>query len=249
MTLIDLQVVNMPAFGKMNKGELTAALQALGEVPPETWTLTELRVRLADLEVEQGIHRNKGQVLTDYQGWVQKLNRASKKKDTLQVFCSQDLKMMVSPNATMMELQHAAMDKIYQVSVATGMDAMGFGQYASKTYMEVYTHHPSYTDWTIRTMEEGEHGNLLGRYARWAQQEKKNPTMPALTPPAIKTKVNTKTGSSSSPPPVDETQAMMLKMVEAITALKNDVDSMKEERPRKKKESEESFSMLSEATS
>ena len=37
--------------------------------------------------------------------------------------------------------------------------------------------------------------------------------------------------------------------VEAITALKNDVDSMKEERPRKKKESEESFSMLSEATS
>ena len=48
MTLIDLRVVNMPAFGKMNKGELTAALQALGEVPPETWTLTELRVRLAD---------------------------------------------------------------------------------------------------------------------------------------------------------------------------------------------------------
>ena len=68
---------------------------ALGEGPPAGSTLSELRVRLAELEEAHGLVRNKGQVMTDHQAWVVKLNKAAKK------------------NAMMADMTKAALDKIY----------------------------------------------------------------------------------------------------------------------------------------
>ena len=105
------------------------------------------------------------------------------------------------------------------------------------------TNHPTYVAWATKTMEQGDCCHRLTRFATWAQQEKIKPQHP---PPAIKTGATEGKPGSTTGPGLQETQAMMMKVIEAVTALKNDVESLKEERPRKKKESEDSFSMVSE---
>ena len=47
----------MPPISKMTKADLTRAIEALGETPPEKWTVSELRCRLMELETEKGVER------------------------------------------------------------------------------------------------------------------------------------------------------------------------------------------------
>lgn len=236
----------MPALAKMSKSELKEAIAALGEQPPTSWNPTGLRVRLAELEEAQGINCSKGKTMTDHQTWVVKLNKESKKKDQLYHFCTNELRMVVSPNATMAEMKKDAMDKIYHISVATAEDPLGFGQHSSKTYQEVVTLHEPYARWAIKTMEEGNCCHRLARFATWAQTALEKPRSSTGQPAA--TSMGYPTAAIKTEPGLLETQQMMMKVIEAVTALKNDVEELKEERPRKKKESEESYSMVSEPT-
>ena len=52
--------LSMPSVNSMKKHELVAALEALGEHPPPSWKVVDLRSRLLELEEEKGIHRVKG---------------------------------------------------------------------------------------------------------------------------------------------------------------------------------------------
>ena len=103
---------------------------------PEKQTVTELRIRLAELKEEKGLtgKRSKRTIL---QEWVVKLNAASKKKMELQKFNHEQLNLSVAGNATTLDLQKQAMEKIYQISPAHGTDPVGFGQHGALSYEEV----------------------------------------------------------------------------------------------------------------
>lgn len=62
--------------------------------------MTELRVRLQELEEEQGIVRATGKPRTDLQEWVIRLNKASKKKADLIQFSSKELLLPLTGNET-----------------------------------------------------------------------------------------------------------------------------------------------------
>jgi len=127
----------------------------LGEVAPEKRTVTEPRIRLAELKEEKGLtgKRSKRTIL---QEWVVKLNAASKKKMELQKFNHEQLNLSVAGNATILDLQKQAMEKIYQISPAHGTDPVGFGQHGALSYEEVMQQGKNYCKWVITTAKEGQ---------------------------------------------------------------------------------------------
>ena len=112
------------------KKDFVAEMMQLGEVPPEKWGITELKVRLAELREERGLNQKDPQQ-TDLQQWVLLLNRASRKKADLQKFNHDQLQLAVAENATIAQLQKQAMERIYQMSKADPTDPVGFGEHSA----------------------------------------------------------------------------------------------------------------------
>lgn len=105
----------------MTKGELFAALTALGEMPPRSWTKVELKSRLMELEEELGIHRAPvRRDPTPLQKWVTKLNAVNKKRSTLRDFITEDLAGNAPETSTKDQLAKIAMDYIYDKAEACG---------------------------------------------------------------------------------------------------------------------------------
>ena len=156
----------MPALSAMKKEELIEAIRALGEEPPLTWKVLDLKCRLQELEEEQGISRKSGVMRTDLESWVIRLKHASKKKTCLQTFVTEDLGGSLTGNETMEKLTRLAMDRIYQISKPTGQDPVGMGKHAAATYAEVFQEYPEYCQWVIKTAEEGEAHPRLTRLSR-----------------------------------------------------------------------------------
>lgn len=121
-SLVPTLVFVTPTIQSLKKPELIEAIRALGEEPPAKWGVTELRVRLQELEEEQGVIRQSGRVCTSLQEWTVKLN--------LVEFCQSELR-------TIPQLSWKAMDGIYQIAELDGQDPMSFGKYASLSYEEV----------------------------------------------------------------------------------------------------------------
>lgn len=264
----------MPSIASLKKPELIQALRDLGEEPPASWKVTGLRVRLMELEEEQGITRHSGKVKTDLQGWVLKLNAAAKKKSNLQGFCQTELGLTVSMNETIVQLQKAAMERIYLVSKIDSTDPVGFGTHASLSYQEVQQQYPEYCQWVMKTAAEGQHNPRLGRLARWIQQNPYNPEEtknmvkeitpkskakgggksgypPRMASTPHKEETFTETASSSSTAVLLQTQQMMTEMMKAVGTLKEEVEQLKEDRPRKKTAQEDGssgYSMVTDLT-
>ena len=91
----------MSSVSNLRKPDLVEAIRRLGEEPPAEWKKNELKTRLLELEEQEGIHRHKGKEITDLQRWVLLLNKNAKKKDQLQAFCAQELKIPVNGNEVM----------------------------------------------------------------------------------------------------------------------------------------------------
>eukprot|EP00435_Cladocopium_sp_Y103_P034647 s2781_g9.t1 len=234
----------MTAVSKMNKTQLQNSLRGYGEEPPKAWDMTELRHRLLEIEEERGITRTRGRLQTPLQELVTQLNVAAKKKSSLQQHCRDNLEINVTGNETMEIMRKAAMEKIYQKAPCSDQDPMGFGEHSSLTYEEVKLEHPGYVKWAIKTVEEGPTCARLARFVRWLKQPP--PTGSTNKPiPKVASKSEASSSSSRQELMLQETHAMMAKMVTAINHLKEEVDEMKEERPRKKKD-EGSFTMLTE---
>ena len=79
----------------------------MGEEAPAKWGVTELRVRLQELEEQHGIVRQTGR---------------SRTKSVLVEFCQKELLIPLSGNETIPQLNKKAMDRVYQIAELSGQD-------------------------------------------------------------------------------------------------------------------------------
>ncbi|CAK8988241.1 CCHC-type domain-containing protein [Durusdinium trenchii] len=221
-----------------------------------------------ELEEEKGIIRAHGKVRTSHQSWMVRLGKANKKKADLIAFCQNDLLLHLEGTETIPQLEKKAVEKIYTISESDGRDPMGFGMHSQLSYQQVAEEHPSYGEWAVRTMQEGSCHPRLERFALWLQSQKEK-TEELLTEsqyvkkkgmtstsdkvtgktPAGYVKPKAKAAPATSSADLSA-QTVMLKMMDTLTTLKEDVEALKEERPHKKKEkSEDDFTMVSEMAS
>eukprot|EP00435_Cladocopium_sp_Y103_P051059 s512_g15.t1 len=213
------------------KKDYVAEMMALGEQPPDKWSITEIKVRIGELCEEQGITGKKNQ--TELQGWVVALNKASRKKSDLQKFNHEKLQLPVEENATIAQLQKSAMEKIYMISAAESTDPVGFGKHSALTYGEVQVHHPEYGQWAIQTSKEGQRNPRLMRLATWLQSQKGKP-IPTPVPVAMDSKKGPGSVSEASSASTAALMGVMQQMVTQMTEMKEELEELKGARPHKK---------------
>ena len=212
------------------KKDYVAEMMQLGEVPPEKWNITEIKVRIAELREEKGLTGKKNQ--TELQAWMVALNKASRRKTDLQKFNHEKLQLPVDENATVMQLQKSAMEKIYQVSPADSTDPVGFGKHSTLSYGEVQIHHPEYGQWVIQTSKEGQCNPRLQRLATWLMEQKGKP-LPTPVPVAVKEPKIEATPSEASQASTAALMGIMQQVVTQVNDLKEEIDELRG-RPHKK---------------
>ena len=219
------------------KLELIEAIESLGETPPSSWTMVELKTRLAELKEENGLDNKTLRVKTELQEWTIKLNKAATKKAYLQAFCQDSLGIKISGSETIDQLKRAGLEKIYMIAKPHPSDGVGFGAHASLTYDELRLAQPEHCKWVMTTAAEGGCNYRLSRLARWLEMEvtagPKKP-VPKICPRKGKSQSN----RSHSPPAAStmssQAIAMMTTMMHTIESLKEEVEHLKEEKPHKK---------------
>ena len=186
------------------------------------------------------------------------MNTNSKTKKLLQMWCQNTLGMPISGNETIPQLQRAAMTRIYQETTPDAQDPVGFGKAASMTYQEIATDQ-QYCNWVKTTAAEGGCSVQLSRLAKWLVTQETQPTrtmdvkMNYLQPEPLPLK------SKNLPPPATEcsasqssmsssTMQILCQLTEAVKDLKEEVADLRQDQLRRtrKKDSEISFSMVSE---
>lgn len=259
-----LRLNNLPVvIGSMpvlNKTELVEAIQEYGEEPPSSWTTVELKNRLTELG--GSVNKKTGKGKSELQSWTIQLNKASRKKSQLQEFCREELKLTITNNETIAQMEQMAMEKIYYLAKCDSQDGVGFGLHSSMTYEQLQIEQPRYCEWVMTTAKEGGCCYRLARLARWLEEQKDlpkqvvKPSPKAKNPPKKPGKSvgkSSEAGSQSSNEQVmammQNTQAMLNQVMTVVGALKEDVDVLKEDKPHKNAKSEHDFSMISEKSS
>lgn len=215
---------------RMNRAEMVAELAEYGVMAPKEWTVHELEYHLHETRAQEGIQVKKGKSQTSLREHMTALNVAARKKQDLQDHLVQNLKMPPMPNATIMDLKRAAITKIYQISECHPMDPVGFGKHSSLTYQEVAQQYPSYCEWVKKTSMEGDSCLLLQRLASWLEQGTVATSTKVVNPVSKSKKITPEATSSSVE---TQTLQMLASMGQMLNQLKGEVDSLKEERPRK----------------
>ncbi|CAE7185626.1 unnamed protein product [Symbiodinium microadriaticum] len=221
----------------LTRKELQAKLEEQGESVPSGWTKVEMLLRIEELTgINQASTVPAKTEKSDYQELVQNLNKASRKKSELQAFC-------------------AAMIQIYtKKTVPEPTDVMGFGCHSKLKYSEVKANYPEHCTWVVTTAREGQCDPRLRRFAGWLENnvdqvnrakeelearftESEKRVEPAPKKAAPKKKMMGYSSSSSSQVEDDSVTLsgqQLRSLVETIEGLKEEVASLKEERPRKK---------------
>lgn len=223
----------MRNISKMTRPELVAALKELGEDPPSGWKMIDLRVRLMEMEEEQGIKELRTQNKTDLKTWTTRLNMSMRKKSMGQEFIREELGLVITGNETILELQRMGMNQLYRMTQPSGLDPAGFGEHSEKTYEELKSQNPKYCAWVLKTMTENpEHGLCLSRLGKWLQagEGNKAKTVPNYMMTPKKETASTKAESSSS------SQALLAEMAAQVKALTEEAQELRQERPHKKVE-------------
>ena len=218
------------------QAQVADGLDHLGETPPSSWTMVELKSRLAELKEEQGIPLKKGQNKTELQRWTIALNKASGK-----AFCQEQVGLTITGSETMDVLKRQALEKIYYLATPHATDGVGFGAHASLTYEEVKQQEPDYCQWVLTTAQEGKSSYRLSRLSQWLKMEMEEETKMKQQPKAAAKKSMASPAKSKAASSRSATSAassmqmeMMNQMMSTLTALKEEVEQMREEKPHKK---------------
>ena len=230
------------------KADLVQTLAALGEQAPPSWTVMEIKNRIHELQEAQGTPPRGKKQKAPLAEQMTRLNVASRRKGNLADYMKQELDMHVNPNDTVAQMQRQAIKKIYMTTTASGTDPVGFGDHSALSYQEVQISHPQYCHWVVQTSQEEDHSYMLGRLAQWLILQKTAPPAPKWEKPAAKAKISAKqpTPYPSTPAASNEgTHEMMAKMMDMVSQLKEEVENLKQERPRKKADTEKTESVNS----
>eukprot|EP00435_Cladocopium_sp_Y103_P059538 s1303_g21.t1 len=144
------------------KADLQARLMELGKFPPPGWSCLQLRARISELKA---LHQAQGHNQLKQQMAI--LNRAAKKKSSLQTYADQ-LGVKYTPNSTIAEIYSRAEEAVTSAVPPTAWDKVNFGKFADQTYVQVKVDHPDYASWVMKTAAESQDANWrLKRLAHW----------------------------------------------------------------------------------
>lgn len=232
----------MPAISKMNKKELAQEIEELGGTANLDRRRLELQVQLISLREEQGIPNHSRAAQTDYQKWTVAMNKAGPKKADLVRFMEQELQMTPRSNDTIVQLQKAALLKIYDLAAPHETDPVGFGQHSSLSYAETVAAHPEYVRWVRTTAAEGQCNPLMTRFYNWLEGQtsvgsnlEKTKAKPTTTPKAkTEPRGYPKSSATSAKAPSESQGSMdsqtMQQLVGVLQSLQKDVQELKSER-------------------
>ncbi|CAE7241426.1 RE1 [Symbiodinium sp. CCMP2592] len=266
----------LPLSGNMCEEALQQKLRDHGEDPPERWTKVELRQRLVELEPELATNSRRGDKDTELRTMIHRINQARQKKATLIQLCEGDLQLILTGNETVAQLERRAVEQAHKLTPADGRDYVGFGKHAALQYLEINRYQASYRAWVIQTDAESAGADYrLRRLAKWlrenppdvdpenetphretqgrskaAPKRKTGPASKALSLP-MNTLEDEKaaTSSTSTSAEMNQMAQAIMQMAGAIQNLQQDMNEMKEERPRKKDGKDRERQATSEGTS
>lgn len=157
------------ACSKMSSAQLRNRLETQHqERPPQSWSKTQLLLRIVELEGESVIERSH-KVKTPLRELEVAINQAAKKKSTLQQFLVERLGLTLTGNETIPQLRVKAMNQAYLMAPGDAGDKMGFGVHADKSYEDVAMNFPDYVRWARTIKEEEGCCAKMERFLKWAE--------------------------------------------------------------------------------
>ena len=171
------------AMSKMNKADYVQQLQQLGENPPRSWTIAELRSRITELREERGLGPVSSRNHTPLRTMMIEMNKASKKKGDLINYVEQSLGGHVTNNMTISQIQRVAVKKIYMSTSPSSSDPVGFGEHCAMTYEQLLHSQESYVAWVKKIAKEGDCDYRLSRLATWLENKDQYPLPPRKEKP------------------------------------------------------------------
>ncbi|OLQ06743.1 hypothetical protein AK812_SmicGene9941 [Symbiodinium microadriaticum] len=243
---IRLLLPRWPDMERLTRPELVLHLRALGEESPENWTRLEIKQRIQEINEETPSMTTAAPNKTPLETQMAQLSKNSRKKSTLREHLEKELNIEVNDMDTVAAMQRKATNKILQECPVHGADAMGFGKYSQLSLQETYLKDPDYCRWARATKAEGPCNIRLERFVRWLEKTEEEGGPKDMVTEAIPKTSRPKargykaqpssTASSSSAPPVpvpDPRDELLLKMTAALQDLREEVDQLRTERPRK----------------
>ena len=245
----------MPA---MKKADLIGAMEALGETPPKSWTVTEIECRLQELRKEKGIpemaqRKNK----TPLRQMMVDLNTAGRKKENLIKHMQEVLHVPLTGTETIKVMMAKGVQAVYDQAEASPQDPVGFGKHSSLSYEEVYQKHVTYCTWVTTTAgEDNDCCPRLVRLANWlegrqlldqslrnqglatharaaASSEPPQGYKPTTSGPMTGILDTSSISEGKKPESDPETKELLQMLAHSVITLKEEVQDLKMERPRK----------------
>eukprot|EP00438_Fugacium_kawagutii_P028245 Skav200118 [mRNA] locus=scaffold3069:77107:77922:- [translate_table: standard] len=255
---------------KPTRAEMVTEMARLGGGPTRQWSCAEVMTRLNELRAENNLPPfGKAKQATPLRKEVIQPNAASKKRADLMNHVIQHLGVPCTGHETIDQLMQIGLLKIYQVTEPSSEDPVGFGKYATLSYQELKETQKDYAIWAMKTASENQSDYRLQRLATWLTQQNESnmgqessPVIHALNskemaaagylPNGAKIKqealkkedvISMRSSGSGSvtSSQILQTQALISQLGEIVSDLREDVQEIKQELPRKgvKTESEQ----------
>ena len=88
------QLNQFPNMSAMTREEILDELISMGELPPQSWSNAEMKLRMEELRIAKGLNPNpRAKEKAPLRQWMIRLNAASSKKQDLVDFLREELKM------------------------------------------------------------------------------------------------------------------------------------------------------------
>ena len=157
--------VTMPYVAK---AQWVERLSALGEEAPVSWTVAQIRARIAEIE-----ETNPPTEKTTLEARLKELRRQSTKKKSEFTDYLKVLGVATTTNDTVAQMVAKGERFITESVEPSGSETLGFGKFSAKTMQEVVEDYGSYVAWCQTTMmEDKDHSWRLRRFVTYATQKK-----------------------------------------------------------------------------
>eukprot|EP00435_Cladocopium_sp_Y103_P017562 s1024_g4.t1 len=226
----------------MNGADLRARLfEAHGETAPRSWTKTQLRLRLVELEGVEIMERKKKEI-SPLRALEIEINKHSARKSELQSYVTKELGLVITYNETIEVLKVKALNHAYMNTAGHHTDHVGFGQHAHLTYAEIYQQEKAYLEWAAKQMAEGSVSPRLRRLMEWVQRQGDQvPKSGTIKPKKVMTECTPQSVSSSS-----NMEALVVSLAQSVQNVVAEVKELKESSQGRRKKGQPGESTSSE---